>query len=156
MISFSFTGGAGEGEGGFNDGGFTDVWFFWSRNLKLEMIFFFLVVLRSIMSLLSGIVLFSYHLLQKKKKKKREKKRWNDVWNFQKDVAFKNNLVLKKDIEEVVKCLIISMYLNTIILLQYCWCHSRCSCLNGYDIVMFLGCWVIIIIFYNYFYSIHS
>lgn len=26
-------------------------------------------------------------------------------------------------------------------LLQYCWCHSRCSCLNGYGIVMFLGCW---------------
>lgn len=47
--------------------------------------------------------------------------------------------MLKKDIEEVVKCFIISMYLNTITLLQYCWCHSGCSCLNGYDIVMFLG-----------------
>lgn len=39
---------------------------------------------------------------------------------LKKKVAFENNLVLKKDIEEVVKCFIISMYLNTITLLQYC------------------------------------
>lgn len=41
------------------------------------------------------------------------------------------------------------MYLNTIILLQYCWCHSGCSCLNGYDIVMFLGCWVLFLLFHS-------
>lgn len=39
---------------------------------------------------------------------------------LKKKIAFMNNLVLKKDIEEVVKCFIISMYLNTDILLQYC------------------------------------
>lgn len=39
------------------------------------------------------------------------------------------------------------MYLNTIMLLQYCWCHSGCSCLNGYNIVMFLGCWVIYFVY---------
>jgi len=36
----------------------------------------------------------------------------------EKKVAFKNKPVLKKDIEKVVKCFIISMY--TIILSQYC------------------------------------
>ncbi len=46
------------------------------------------------------------------------------------------------------------MYLNTIILLQYCWCHSGCSCLNGYDIVMFLGCWVIFFIIFFLFHSL--
>lgn len=45
------------------------------------------------------------------------------MFRFQKEDDFENNLVLKekkKDNEEVVQCFIISMYLNTIMLLQYC------------------------------------
>lgn len=64
---------------------------------------------------MSGIVIFLSHFTKKKRGKKDEM-----MFGFSKEVAFKNNLVLKKDIEEVVKCFIIFMYLNTIILLQYC------------------------------------
>ena len=128
--------------GGWGGGGVYNVWF-WSRNLKARNDF--LVVLRSICpySVRHCYFLITFDIRKKRKKKIKIQKKDEMMFGFWKNkLLLITTLCLKKDIEEVVKCFIISMYLNTIILLQYCWCHSGCSCLNGYDIVMFLDCWV--------------
>lgn len=99
--------------------------FFLSRSCKLNPRNDFLVVLRSIRPphhppqcpAFSLLFLSPFTAKQKRKKKKK-------MFGFQKEDDFENNLVLKekkkKDNEEVVQCFIISMYLNTIMLLQYC------------------------------------
>lgn len=131
MISFFILGGEGGRGGGLNDGN-NDVWF-WSCNLNLEMISCSFMIHKS---LLSGIVLF-LNLLTFDNNKKLN--RLNDVWI--KTLLFENKQTLKKTVKKYLN-MSHPCYLNTEILLQYCWSHSRCSCLNGSDIVLFFSCWV--------------
>lgn len=98
--------------------------FFLFRSCKLNPRNDFLVVLQSIhpphhppqCPAFSLLFLSPFTGKQKRKKKKR-------CSDFKKKMILRTTLCLKrkkKDNEEVVQCFIISMYLNTIMLLQYC------------------------------------
>lgn len=66
-----------------------------------------------------------------------------------KKVAFKNKL--KKDIEKVVQCFIISMYLTT---LSYCYRIADATPGVLALMVMILSCFLVVVLFFIYF--IHS